>query len=82
MFSPVYNSQLLPTTTTATVEGGEGGIQSINMDNSDGRNSGGSLPRGISSAEQQQRLQLCVFCRLRDPSRTLDQVSDNFLQQW
>ena len=34
-----------------------------------------------SSAEQHQLMKVCVFCRLRDPSRTLDQVSNHFLQQ-
>ena len=80
MFSPAYNSQILPTATAATVEGG--GIKNINTDNGDGCDSSDNQPRDISSAEQRQQLQLCVFCRLRDPSRTLDQVSNNFLQQW
>ena len=73
VFSPVYSSsQNLSTTGSRSAAAqssagrGEGEInKSINIDKSDG----GSLPmtRGISSARQQQ--QLCVFCRLRDPSR-------------
>ena len=43
-------------------------------------NDGGSNnDRDISSYYYDQ--QLCVFCRLKDPSRTLDQISDHFLQQ-
>ena len=73
MFSPVYSSsQNLSTTglrsaAQSSAGGGGGGEinKSINVDKSEG----GSLPltRGNSSARQQQ--QLCVFCRLRDPSR-------------
>ena len=102
MFSPAFNSQILPTTTTVSAaqsveedgeepgeggEGGEGGGQIISADqNSDDHcDSPANQPmaRGISSAEQRQQLllQLCVFCRLRDPSQTIDQVSENFIQQ-
>ena len=67
MFSPAYNSQVL-----STSGGGGGGVHT---------NGGGNDDRDISSAEQRNQLQMCVFCRLKDPSRTLDQVSDHFLQQ-
>ena len=76
MFSPAYNSQIL-STTTATVERER--IQNINTDNNSGSGDDGNYPREVSSSEQQQQLQLCVFCRLQDPSRTLDQISDRFL---
>ena len=67
MFSPVYSSsQNLSTTgSRSAAQSNAGGGEVNNIDKSDG----GSLPitRGISSVRQQQ--QLCVFCRLRDPSR-------------
>ena len=68
MFSPAYSSSQNLSTTVAAAQSAEGGggKGEINTDKSDG----GNLPviRGISSARQQQQ-QLCVFCRLRDPSR-------------
>ena len=106
MFSPVFNSQILPTTATVSAtqsveedgeepgpgEGGGpgpgGGIKNnirTDQNSDDHCDSPANQPmaRSISSAEQRQQLllQLCVFCRLRDPSRTIDQVSENFIQQ-
>lgn len=95
MFSPAFNSQILPTTTTVSAAqsveedgeepgGGGGGIIRTDQNGDDHCDSPANQPmaRGISSAEQRQQLllQLCVFCRLRDPSRTIDQVSENFIQ--
>ena len=65
MFSPAYNSKI------------QSAAASRVQDNVNGNNNDWDS----SSSDQQLQQRLCVFCRLKDPSRTLDQISDHFLQQ-
>ena len=68
MFSPAYNN-------SQVLSSNGGSVVADATDNDNGRDT------RSSSAEQHQLMKVCVFCRLRDPSRTLDQVSNHFLQQ-
>ena len=91
MFSPAYSSQIIPSTTitgttaaitTSALEGRNPNSTSSDHTSTSSAGGGGeNYHRDISSAEQRRQLQLCVFCRLQDPSRTLEQVRDHFLQR-